>query len=403
MYVLDFLKGFPNSQQAKETVAFEYRLLCSGELYNGQVITCDWRKSDAARFLFNSPFTLVVCSHPFDEFPQEICLRFSAPSVTEQQGNKSMLLYPDDDIAGDLSALLTLLCRRLITVAAKVREAHPRHYPDEPAAFQDWPIGFVKSLRPVHWRRKPLTLVYSLAGVEKVIDYNPPPLGIDPHHLKQLLLSLPALPLGETIVLAARLYSLALQQLERDVDIAYQLLIAAIEAVANDAFRSYTPTEDEMVETKKSVASRALKFGLSHDEARKLAIEACRGMPWASRKFTKFLLDNTCDKLWEADDLFKVPAALLPAKEDYESAINHIYIARGKLTHSGRPFPPSSSIGVGGTVPTRAFFSYDSSSKPFPPAVWFERVVNCAINSFLERSLGSGIGRVALLENHGNK
>ncbi len=48
MYVLDLLKrSSPKAAQAIEGVTFEYRLLCSGELYNANVIAVDWRKSDA--------------------------------------------------------------------------------------------------------------------------------------------------------------------------------------------------------------------------------------------------------------------------------------------------------------------------------------------------------------------
>ena len=38
MYVLDFLRGFPKVGEAGDTVTFEYRLVCSGELYNGSIL-----------------------------------------------------------------------------------------------------------------------------------------------------------------------------------------------------------------------------------------------------------------------------------------------------------------------------------------------------------------------------
>ena len=62
MYVLDFLKGQLGPEADGDGVIFDYRLLCSGELYNARVVTFDWRKSDAARVLFDSPFSLAVCS-----------------------------------------------------------------------------------------------------------------------------------------------------------------------------------------------------------------------------------------------------------------------------------------------------------------------------------------------------
>jgi hypothetical protein len=392
MYILDFFDDFPNLPQSKDAVVFEYRLLCSGELYNGRVLSTDWRKSDATRILFDSPFTLIICSHPFQEFPQELALRFSAPLITKKQGQSTSMFHPDEDIARDLAALLTLFCRRLITVAAKIREGYPKHHPNEPAFFQDWPIGFVKSLNPVHWERKPSTIVYGPNGISEIDDYNPPPLGLDQVRLKHMLLNLSNLPFAETVVLSARLYSFALQQLEHDIDIAYQLLIAAVETQANEALKTYTPSNKQMIVAKKSVAVLARKYGLSKEQADQLAIEASKGIPWASRKFTKSLVDNTTEDLWKEDDLFRVPATFLPKREDFETVLNTIYNARGKLTHGGHSFPPSSAIGIGPTIPSRVFMSLDWSSTSFPPVVWFERVVNNALNLFVERSLQSDNG-----------
>jgi hypothetical protein len=329
---------------------------------------------------------LIVSSHPFDEFPQELALRFSAPLVTENYGQSSSMFYPDDDIARDFSALLTLLCRRLVTVAAKIREGYPKRRPDEPPFYQDWPIGFVKSLKPAHWKYKPSTFVYGQDGISDITDYNPSPLGIDPVRLKHLLASISRHPLAESIVLSARLYSLALRQIEEDIDIAYQLLISSVETMANAALKDYTPTENEKIEVKRSVAKLAKQFGLSDEQANLLAIEACRGIPWASRKFTKFIADNTNDKLWEEDDLFKLPTSFSPKREDFVPTLDTIYSARGKLTHGGHPFPASSAIGVGPTAPSRAFMSIFQSSKPFPPIAWFEHVVNNAINGFIENT-----------------
>ena len=143
-----------------------------------------------------------------------------------------------------------------------------------------------------------------------------------------------------------------------------------------------------MVQTKKSVADLARTFGLPEDKARELALEACKGIPWANRKFMKFLVDNTDDQLWEKDDVFKVHERFLPDKAEYENALSRIYAARGKLTHQGRAFPASSEIGVRSSAAWRAFdFDWLSKEKPFPPVVWFERVVNRALNGFIENAI----------------
>jgi hypothetical protein len=93
MYVLDLLKrSNSNAAHATEDVYFEYRLLCSGALYNAEVLTADWRKSDITRLLVDGPFILTVCSHPFDDYPQELSLRFQTALVTETKGRGPYVL-----------------------------------------------------------------------------------------------------------------------------------------------------------------------------------------------------------------------------------------------------------------------------------------------------------------------
>ena len=47
MYVIDYLAGRYVPSQKNDASVAEYRLLCSGEIYDGTVLTADWRKSDA--------------------------------------------------------------------------------------------------------------------------------------------------------------------------------------------------------------------------------------------------------------------------------------------------------------------------------------------------------------------
>jgi hypothetical protein len=392
MHVLDFLAGLQN-QRSDDIATFEYRLLCSGELYNGNVMTADWRKSDATRFLLRAPFKLFICSHPFNDYPQEIALTFKTSLITEQRGITSFISYFDLEIAQDLAALLSLFCRRLITVAAKVKEVHPQQYGSESESFLDWPIGFVNSLRVSNWERHPAVVAYGLGGIKGIIDYNPPPLGVASDHLQSLFTALPDLRQAESFVFSARLYALALEHISDDVDISYQLLISSIEAIANDVFKSFTPSESEMVGTKKSVAKLATEFGLPEDKARQLAIEACKGITWSRRKFTKFICDYTDDALWVENDLFRVPADFLPKKENFKSALAQIYGMRGKATHGGRAYPTIAKIGTDPMIPAEAMLDIggmldtDGSQSVFPPVAWFERVVNYSLRGFLHHSM----------------
>jgi len=391
MYVLDLLKrSNSNAAQATGYVSFEYRLLCSGELYNANVITADWRKSDVTRLLVDGPFTLTVCSHPFDDYPQELSLRFQTALETETKGNTTSMFYADEEIARDIASILSLLLRRFITVAAKVREIHPRYSEQEPDYLLDNSIDLVNRISRNYWARKPATIVYGAKGIHNIIDYNPPPLGLNSQDMSRCLTALASSHHAESLVLAARLYSQALHQIENESDLAYQSLISCVETIANKALSEYRPEEADMIQTKKSVFEMAAKLGLEKEQCRALTIEACSGIQWANRKFTKFLVDNAGNNLWERDDLFQVNQLFCPKQNELESAIRTIYAARGKATHGGRPYPSSITIGIGPTVPFDALLDLNPKPAntpvtPIPPIVWFERLVNSAINNFVRK------------------
>lgn len=51
MYLLGWLREEAGKPARSDTITTEYRLICSGELYNSDVRTTDWRKSDPCRWL----------------------------------------------------------------------------------------------------------------------------------------------------------------------------------------------------------------------------------------------------------------------------------------------------------------------------------------------------------------
>jgi hypothetical protein len=391
MYVLDLLNSSQFSQPKQpDVVAFEYRLLCSGELYNSQVLTFDWRKSDVTRLLLKKPFTLTVCSHPFNDYPQELCLRFQTGVAEETRGNSSFSFYPDEEIARDIAAILSLLLRRLITVAAKVREIHPRRYEHEPDFLLDHAIDFVNRLTPVYWKREPATVIYGMEGISEIIDYNPPPLGVVADDLSKLLNGLALSQVSESLILSARLYSQALRQIKDETELAYQSLISCVETLANKTLQDYNPGKVEMIESKKSLFDMATQLGLEPDKAEQLAIEACSGNPWSSRKFTKFLMEMCGEDIWEKDDeLFRLDRLFWPKQEEFERTIKSIYGVRSGATHQGRPYPHSIAVGIGPTVKFEVFRDLNFAgpnplTARIPPVVWFERLVNSALNNFIK-------------------
>lgn len=167
MNFIEYLKDPDCLNKDTEHAIFEYRMLCSGELYNSRVVTTDWRKSEGSRFLLNKPFELTIISQPFDEYPQEISLRFKAYETRIKKDNINHDFFPDDEISKDISSFLCLLFRRLVTVSAKVREQFPKEPGNLPESIRDWPFAFVNSIDKSFWPQKKSTVVWGSKGVEK--------------------------------------------------------------------------------------------------------------------------------------------------------------------------------------------------------------------------------------------
>jgi hypothetical protein len=184
-------------------------------------------------------------------------------------------------------------------------------------------------------------------------------------------------------------YSLALELIHERPDISYQLLISSVETIANGILRTLQPDDDFKVEHHRAVYELALGLNLGEETARRLAIEACRREWWATKKFKKFLVDNAADSIWtEKDELFhQMPQEKMPKREDFERALGKIYAARSKATHEGQAFPITASYTGGPSISMRAGQILFGTATPFPPVVWFERVVNSALCGFWERSM----------------
>jgi len=345
-------------------------------------------KSEAARFLLTPPLVLYAASRPFDEYPLELVLRLTVARVEEWDQTNVSIFYPDEEVAEDLAALLTVLCRRLITVMGKSAERHTNHeYPE----FDRLPLP-VARMRRIHWPRLPASVMTGLDRQE-IFDNNPLPIPVDPNRLTALLQGLPRLPHAKSLVASARMYSLALKLIREQPDIAYQLLISSVETIATEALRDFQPEDAAKVKHQQAVFNLAVELGLGEGDAKSLALKACTHERWATRKFKKFLTDNIDDTVWEKeDDLYRMPSGLLRlSREHLQEALDNIYRARSKATHAGQQFPATASYSGGPSISVRAAMAMESSVQsasrlPFPPVVWFERLVNVAIRNFWERS-----------------
>jgi hypothetical protein len=160
-YVLRYLKDPDRANKAAGSVSFEYRLLCSGTIH--RKIIGDWLKSDVARLLLTPPLMLYAAGRPIDDYPAELVLSFGVELVTEATGSMTTMFFPDSEIAWDLAALLTLLCRRLITVSGKCMERHPEPYRFGPGYT---PLPVIKAFRRVYWPPLPFSVLTSSEGQE---------------------------------------------------------------------------------------------------------------------------------------------------------------------------------------------------------------------------------------------
>jgi hypothetical protein len=105
------------------------------------------------------------------------------------------------------------------------------------------------------------------------------------------LVGLPNARNATSIVASCRLYSLALELIHERPAIAYQLLISSVETIANAALEGFQPDERSRIKHKQKVYDLAISSGIDDNLSRSLAIEACKGDYWATKKFKKFLLE----------------------------------------------------------------------------------------------------------------
>ncbi len=391
MYVLDALKG-PTRNSSVSTEASEFRLLCSGTLYNGRVQASDWTKSIKCRDLLSTPVTLFVASASSDEYPQELMLRIKVSYTRKEyphpNGNTTIIFYPHSEVANDLAALLTLLLRRLVTVYTQVNCA-----PTEGGLAS---LGVTLDALPVPvsrftsggaWRSRPPIFINHPDRPTQIVGYSVAPLGVDTDWLAQVLNALPSMSGAPTIIGCARLYAQAMQIIEDRPNIAYQLFIAAAEALSGIAMADYQPTDDEKVEMKTNIRKRAQQLGVSDAGARELAILATAGDRWSGRRFRECLKRYTDDTIWTKDDVFIQIDEILPKPDKLDAALKDIYKRRGAVLHSAQDLPLTAALGTSSEIPVTAMGEIRSGDA-FPPVTWFERVVQKSIVTYLEKMLG---------------
>src|ERR1019366_8700330 len=242
----------------------------------------------------------------------------------------------------------------------------------------DWPHPLL-DVRYTSWKRRGTTIVTKGPHDQEVISYDPPPVGVYPDVLRDLLLKLPALPESERIVRAARLYREALELIETRPDSAYHLLISVAETLSNAKPAAFQPTEEDLLNSKQSVSDMAVSFGLSAEQAKKLALEAARGNQWTKRKFKSLLAKRIRpEELAIKDRVFHPLENLCPPPAKFSKALDEIYNLRSGNLHEGTPLPRSIRTGIGPMIAVRDLPLNPLLLPRIPPVVGFERVVSFA-------------------------
>ncbi len=146
-----------------------------------------------------------------------------------------------------------------------------------------------------------------------------------------------------------------------------------------------------MLQHQRGLYDLAIRLNLGEQTAKQLVTEACRREFWATRKFKKFLTDNVAGIHLDGTGRIVPPAA--SRRDAQEGKLRAPWerstAARSKATHEGQTFPPSASYTGGPSISLRASSALYGSEAPFPPVVWFERVVNSALCGFWDRAMPS--------------
>jgi len=395
-FVIDLLKN-KFASPSKERIVSEYRLTCSGCLYNGNVETFDWTKSSTTRNLSNDYFQLFVASQPHEHYPQELALLFSCPYTTSTHNNttgqESFTYRPDDEVASDLATLITLFARRLVTIASKVRVIHPQ----EDRGVQETPFPIQGEIGQA-WPMQPSQIITSPSntGVDiKIKSYMPVPLGFNVISFNRFLqwFSSKESNFAKRFLAAARLYQQALRLFHEEVGVAYQLLISSVETVAG--MTEEAPSLAAIMLRRKDLIKHLRGYGLKEKQIEETVKIATSGISWVADKFIKFVENNVSDDVWQyPDPLYPGPGESLQnfmvTKAELWSSLKEIYQHRSAASHGGKPYPDYISMGLTPFVRWDSLLELSSlggwprPNVPKPegyvlPIICFERLVHSAL------------------------
>jgi len=390
LYVLKFLAGEDKNPHHTDC---EYRLLCSGLLSSKAELN-----RAASRFLLSRPFKWIVASDSWDRFPMyewplETVIQFRSYGTQRQIGPTQYFYPPDDELAHDLAALLTLINRRLVTVAGSSSKSAPGMLPEHPPMVLQTPLFTRMNL--TYWPQQPHIIHRQHPWDEDAVavNYNPNPKAVDGDKIATYLLALPRLKAAKSLVLAARLYAQAMALVHQEPDMAYLLITMAIETVASQAIDG-SKTDEEIGKSVPAEFRASLeKLGANEQQVRTAMIQAVPQHGRPTYQFRAFAEEYQSDHLFAEDDLFRTGAfkKWLPTTETVKAAAQAIYRQRSKFVHEGHPYPASIALGSAARLDSRAFQFDREKGFEVPPLAWAERLAHvCIMNYWHAASESSG-------------
>jgi hypothetical protein len=209
---------------------------------------------------------------------------------------------------------------------------------------------------------------------------------IDLAQLPQSLAKVRALPedLHEPFLLSCRLYQESLDLLDERPEVAYLLLVSAVEVfVARLGLR--TREEDLPKET-------LILLDLVADASvrKKLVdrfLELDRGI---QRNFVRFMMSHVTQEFWEASPKCS-PAEGRVESSELEDLLNRVYNQRSLMVHVGQPFPPNienspkSVAEIDRSIEVTALGRRWAQSDFLPYVRFFERLVQHVLTTFLDQ------------------
>ncbi len=187
--------------------------------------------------------------------------------------------------------------------------------------------------------------------------------------------------LHEPFLLACRYYQEALELIDTKPDIAYILLVTAIEVLV--VRLTQRPTEADFAQRLKDALA-----SVTDADAKKVLVEQLLGDRKISARFVSFISSRLTAEFWKASPKC-TPAEGRIEQSEIQDLASRIYNQRSRLLHEGEPFPPNV------TSPPNSPAEIDRSSQVtsmgriwkqrdyIPYVRFFERAVHYILSDFL--------------------